>query len=222
MKPTRSPRRPRHPATAGLLWAAVLLLVLTPALGKKKKQYVPYMVTPVVGSEKDPIGIEKVSVHREGLTAEVSYVTGIARRRMMQATLGIEHDPFVTPPGREPFFHTFLISLENTSSREMRFNPSTAHIKTDSNKVAFAIDYTALYQGIGQRSGLSMDDLHKITYDRNISLAPGGKARKLLVFERWVGKWESFVLGITVETDGVAPLDVTVPFEKQLLGEKKK
>jgi hypothetical protein len=221
MKPAHPPGSAAPALRAGLLFAA-LLLVLTPAMGKKKNKYVPYKVTPAVGSVKDPIGIEKVSVHREGLTAEVSYVTGIARRRMMQATLGIEHDPFVTPAGQEPFFHTFLVHLENTSSQEMRFNPATAHIRTDRNKIAFALDYTALYQDIGQRAGLTMDDIHKIAFDQNVPLAPGGKARKLLVFERWIGKWESFVLGIGVETDGAVPLELTVPFRKELLDEKKK
>lgn len=209
-------RRVRRVTAAGLLACVVVLVFVGPALAKKK-QFTPYTIVPAVGDPKGPPVTTKVQIHHDGVSAEISYVTGATRRRMMKATLDIDFDPFATPSDREPFFHTFLLSLENNSSRELLFNPSTVRLVTNKEQVAYAIDYSTLYQSVGRSKNLTMAQISRIAYDRSVTLRPGGKIRKLLIFEHWVGKWESVVVGLSLETDGLVALNLSAPFRKYVL-----
>jgi hypothetical protein len=142
---------------------------------------------------------------------------------MMMATLGLKYDPFATPSGMEPRYHTFLISLENTSDRVLFFNPTTSRIVNNTNKVSYPLDYTALYQDLARGANLTLKQLHQIIYDRAFDLLPGSKARKLLVFEGWKDyKWDQFTLGLTLDSDGLSVVELSVPFRKELLGTKDK
>jgi len=203
-----------------VLVAIALLIGAAPALGKKNK-YAAYTIVPAVGDQKGMAGPQKIQISREGVSAEISYVTGVARRRMMTATLGLERDPFATPAGVEPRFHTFLISLENTSERVLFFNPTTSRIVNDTKKVSYPLDYTSLYLDVSRGSGITLEQLHKIIYDRSFDLMPGGKARKLLVFEGWADfNWDEFTLGLTLDSDGMSVVELSVPFRKEMLGVK--
>jgi len=198
-----------------LTWAA-------PAVGKKSK-FVAYTIVPAVGDQKGTSGPQKIQILREGVSAEISYVTGVTRRRMMTATLGLQYDPFATPSGTEPRFHTFLISLENTSDRVLLFNPTTSRIVNNTNKVAYPLDYTALYQDVARGTNLTLRQLQQVIYDRSFNLNPGAKAKKLLVFESWRDyKWQTFTLGLTLEADGLSVVELSVPFRKELLRTGKK
>jgi hypothetical protein len=209
----------RRFVAAGLLAA---LAVAPAAAGKKKNEYVAYTIVPALGPESGLDGPQKVQIFREGVSAEISYVTGGTRRRMMTATLGIQHDPFATPSGMEPRFYTFLVSMENTSERALFFNPSTSRLLNNDGKVTYAMDYSALYQDLARSTGLTLKQLQQVIYDRSFRLAPGGKARKLLVFERWREKWQEFTLGMTLEVDGMAVVELSAPFRKELLGQDNK
>ncbi len=213
----------RHPRNSLIVLVALSLLTwAAPAAGKKNK-FVAYTIVPAVGDQKGTSGPQKIQILREGVSAEISYVTGVTRRRMMTATLGLEYDPFATPSGREPRFHTFLISLENSSDRVLLFNPTTSRIVNNTNKVAYPLDYTALYQDIARGTNLTLKQLQQIIYDRSFDLRPGAKARKLLVFESWGDyRWESFTLGLTLEADGLSLVELSVPFRKELLRTEKK
>ena len=213
----------RRPSNSVIVLVALSLLTwAAPAAGKKNK-FVAYTVVPAVGDRKGTSGPQKIQIFREGVSAEISYVTGVTRRRMMAATLGLDYDPFATPSGTEPRFHTFLISLENTSDRMLFFNPTTSRIVNNTNKVAYPLDYTAIYQDIARGTNLTLKQLHQIIYDRSFDLGPGAKARKLLVFENWRDyKWETFTLGLTLDSDGLSVVELSVPFRKELLGTEKK
>ena len=205
-----------------VLVAVSLLTWAAPAAGKKK-EFVAYTIVPALGAQEGTSGPQKIHILREGVAAEISYVTGVTRRRMMTATLGLKYDPFATPSGREPRFHTFVISLENTSDRVLFFNPTTSRIVNNTNKVAYPLDYTALYQDIARGTNLTLKQLQQIIYDRSFDLRPGGKARKLLVFESWRDyKWDTFTLGLTLDADGLSVVELSVPFRKELLGTEKK
>ncbi len=198
-----------------LTWAA-------PATGKKNK-FVAYTIVPAVGEQKGTSGPQKIQIFREGVSAEISYVTGVTRRRMMTATLGLEYDPFATPSGTAPRFYTFLLSLENTSDRALFFNPGTSRILNNTNKVAYPLDYTALYQDVARGTNLTLRQLQQVIYDRTFDLRPGAKARKLLVFKSWRDyKWETFTLGITLNSDGLSVVELSVPFRKEVLRTEKK
>ena len=199
----------------GVLTAAAAFSL--PAAAKKKDPYVAYTIVPAIGPETGLDGPQKVQLLREGVSAEISYVTGVVRRRMMTATLDIEYDPFATPSGMEPRFYTFLISLENTSERSVFFNPSTSRLLTNHNKVAYAMDYSALYQDLARARGLTLKQLQQVVFDRSFQLGPGGRARKLLVFERLPEKWDSFTLGMTLDVDGLSVVELSAPFRKELL-----
>lgn len=213
---------PRHSV---LRWFAIVLVLLTwgPSVAGKKNKYVAYTIVPAVGDSQGTSGPQKIQILREGVSAEISYVTGVTRRRMMTATLGLEYDPFATPSGMEPRYHTFLISLENTSERVLFFNPSTSRMVNNTNKVSYPLDYTALYQDIVRAGSLTLKQLHQVIYDRSLDLNPGAKAKKLLVFEGWSDyKWETFTLGLTLDVDGLSVVELSLPFRKELLATKKK
>jgi hypothetical protein len=80
-----------------LTWAA-------PAVGKKSK-FVAYTIVPAVGDQEGTSGPQKIQIFREGVSAEISYVTGVTRRRMMTATLGLQYDPFATQSGSDPLLY---------------------------------------------------------------------------------------------------------------------
>jgi len=176
-------------------------------------------VVPAVGGTKIIAGTEVVEIQREGVTAQVSYVSGIARRRMMQATLEIDGDPFASPSGDEVRFHTFLVYFQNDSADPILFNPSVSRIRTNRELHAYALDYSYLFQVLGQGEKLSMDDVHKITFDQSLTLLPGEKAKKLLVFQSIPGKWSEFILLLSLEKNGVKAVDMSVPFRKVYLEE---
>lgn len=215
----------RHSKLRRSVLVPLLLLLLSwgATAVAKRNRFVAYTIVPAVGDQRGTSGPQKIQIFREGVSAEISYVTGVARRRMMAATLGLHYDPFATPSGMEPRYHTFLISLENTSERVVIFNPSTSRIVNNTNKVSYPLDYTALYQGIARSTHLTLKQLHQVTYDRSFDLLPGAKSRKLLVFEGWRDfKWESFTLGLTLEVDGLSVVALSVPFRKEFLKTKKK
>ena len=110
-------------------------------------------------------GVEKVQIAREGVSAELSYVTGLPRRRMMLATLGLEMDPFATPSGMEPRYHTFLISLENTSDRVLFFNPMTSRMVNNTKKVSYPMDYSSLYLDVARAANLTLKQLHPKNFE---------------------------------------------------------
>ena len=197
-----------------------LVLWVDPAGAKKK--HLPYTIVPAVGSRTEMgAGVEIVRVHRGDLTGEVSYVSGIARRRMMQATLNIDFDPFATPPGQAPRFHTFLVYLQNNSAHDLFFNPTLSRVVTDRDDHEYAREYSYLYETLGRATGLEMDQIQKVVYDRPMTLRPGGKAKKLLVFREIPGKkWKEFRLMLTMERDGRATVNMTVPFRRVYLDRK--
>jgi hypothetical protein len=205
----------RHSLIAVL--ALALLTWAAPAVGKKNK-FVAYTIVPAVGDQEGVAGPQKVQIAREGVSAEISYVTGLPRRRMMVATLGLEKDPFATPSGMEPRYHTFLISLENTSDRVLFFNPMTSRMVNNTKKVSYPMDYSSLYLDVARASNLSLKQLHQIIYDQSLELFPGAKAKKLLVFENWADyKWDQFTLGLTLDSDGLSVVELSVPFRKEFL-----
>lgn len=205
----------------GILAGAVLALAVAAPQAKGKKNEGPYTIVPAVGAQTEVgAGIESVTVHREGLTAEIAYVTGVPRRRMMEATLGIQFDPFASPPGQPQKLHTFVVSLENSSSRRLTLNPSTCRMRTDTDQVSYGADYTLLYQMFGSGKALTMEQVQKVAYDRPLALDPGGKARKLLVFEDLPGGWQNLLVALPLETDGLGTFDLTAPFRKLYLEAK--
>ncbi len=199
--------------------AAMALLLLCPSGDAVAKKKGPYTVVPAVSGTKITAGTEVVEIKRGGLTAEVSYVAGSARRRMMQATLGIDGDPFASPSGDEVRFHTFLVYFRNDSTSPLMFNPSVSRIRTNRELHAYALDYTYLFQVLGQGEKLSMDDVHKIAFDQSITLNPGEKAKKLLVFQSIPGTWKEFILLLSLEKNGVKAVDLSIPFRKVYLEE---
>ena len=200
----------------------VILLLWAPATGARdKKRSGPYTIVPAVGvATAMSGGVETVTVVREGLTAEISYVTGAPRRRMVEATLGIALDPFAPPPGIEPKLHTVLLSLRNTEKHRRHLNPTTCRLVTNTDQVTYGADYTLLYQAFGSERVLTMEQVQKIVYDRPLTIDPGGKVKKLLVFEEIPGNWSDFVVVIPVETEGLQTFDLTVPFRKVFLEAK--
>lgn len=208
---------------AGVAFAGLLLLLLwVPSSGAKdRKRTGPYTIVPAVGVATSMSGgIEMVTAVREGLTAEISYVTGAPRRRMVEATLGIALDPFAPPPGSELKLHTILLSLRNTEGQTRHLNPTTCRLVTNTDQVTYGADYTLLYQAFGSGRVLTMGQVQKIVYDRPLTIDPGGKVRKLLVFEEMPGSWDNFVLVIPIETEGLQTFDLTVPFRKVFLESK--
>jgi len=208
-------RRVAAVAFAGLL----LLLLVVPATGAKNaKRSGPYTIVPAVGMQTTMSGgTETVTLVREGLTAEISYVTGAPRRRMVEATLGIQLDPFAPPPGSELKLHTVLLSLRNTEGQTRHLNPATCRLVSNTDQVTYGADYTLLYQAFGSGRVLTMEQVQKIVYDRPLTIDPGGKVRKLLVFEEMPGKWDNFLLVIPVETEGLQTFDLSVAFRKVFL-----
>jgi len=208
---------------AGVAFAVLLLLLLfVPSTGaKNSKRTGPYTIVPAVGVHTAMSGgTETVTLVREGLTAEISYVTGAPRRRMVEATLGIVLDPFAPPPGSELKLHTILLSLRNTEGQTRHLNPTTCRLVTNTDQVTYGADYTLLYQAFGSGRVLTMGQVQKIVYDRPLTIDPGGKVRKLLVFEELPGNWDNFVLVIPIETEGLQTFDLTVPFRKVFLESK--
>ena len=213
----------RHPRNSLIVLVALSLLTWAAPAAAKKNKFVAYTIVPAVGDQKGISGPQKIQIFREGVSAEISYVTGVTRRRMMTATLGLEYDPFASPSGAAPRFHTFLVSLENTSDRVLLFNPTTSRIVNNTNKVVYPLDYTALYQEVARGTSLTLKQLQQVVYDRSFNLRPGAKARKLLVFENWRDyKWETFTLGMTLNADGLSVVELSVPFRKELLRTEKK
>lgn len=206
---------PRRPAGLVLL-PIVVLLMAGPAVARKKPPP-PFTIVPVVGESTDVgAGAQEISVYREGLTATFSYVTGPIRRKIMEATLGIDGDPFATPPGEETRFHTFLVFLENGTGQPLHMNPSVCRVLTDNEQFAYARDYSALYQALHRT--LSLEQIRKVAYDRPFILAPEGRTKKLLVFEEIPGdRWEEFSLILTLESDGIVAFDVPARFRKLYL-----
>jgi len=204
----------------GLAGAALLLLLLClPATGAKdRKKTGPYTIVPAVGVQTAINGgIETVTVLREGLTAEISYVTGAPRRRMVESTLGLALDPFAPPPGSDLKLHTILLTLRNSEGQRRHLNPATCRLVTNTDQVTYGADYTLLYQAFGSGRVLSMEQVQKIVYDRPLTIDPGGKVRKLLVFEEIPGKWDNFLLVIPIETEGLQTFDLSVPFRRVYL-----
>lgn len=195
--------------------AALALICAAPASAKKKN--LPFTIVPGVGAATEiGGGVEKIRVHRQGLTAEVSYVTGATRRKMMAATLDIDGDPFASPPGAPARFHTFLLYLKNESGRDLHFNPATCRIVTDRGQHTYGVEYTRLYEML--RRSLTMEQIRTIAYDQEFVLKPEGRTKKLLIFEEIPGeKWEQFLLKLSLESDGVVVFDLAVPFRKLTL-----
>jgi hypothetical protein len=199
---------------------AVALLLLFPVamgLAWAKKKEKPYILVPDLGEvDGVPVEIEEFQIHKEGVSATVAYVTGYVRRRMFEATLDIDVDPFRTPPGRPLLYHTFVITLENTAGVPWVFNGTTSQIIGSNDKRSFGMDYTYLYQVAGR--SLDMDQFQKVVYDRPLTLYPGDKARKLLVFEEIDGKWKTLSLFLTLESDGMSQITLNAAFRKEFLG----
>ena len=212
--------------TRSLISLLVLGFLLAAALPQgeigAKKKYRPYTVLPTAGTPtRMGPGVEIVEIQRAGVYAEVSYVGAYARQRMLEATLGVRFDPFATPPGQPRRFHTFLLFLENRSSEPVLFNPSTARMRTNKEDHTYALDYSFLYEALGRNGRINMEDLAKVVFDRPVRLDPGGKAKKLLVFQELPEqRWKEFRLLVSLEQDGTQSVDMSVNFRKVYLDEK--
>ena len=206
-----------QPRSQWFVSAAVLVLLLVTPTAAKKSKNRPFTIVPGIGSvSKIAGGLERIRVDRKGLATEFSFVIGVARRKMMEVNLGLEGDVFATPSGVTVRFNTFLVYMHNQSGKELHFNPSTSRIITNRGQHIYAIDYTRLFELFNEH--LTMDQISKITFDRPFALQPGGKERKLLVFEQIPGdSWEEFVIKLSLESDGKSEYDLTVPFRKLYL-----
>lgn len=172
-----------------------------------------------------PVEIQKQTLGKASF--EIRLLDDATRREAFKTALGREVDPF---PGRidetRRYYFVFVLQVNNDSdSADIVFNPGQARIATNNEVREFALDYSALYE-VASKTGPhapTLDELASMTFDRVVTIRPGGSIRKLLIFAGpRDDAWKDLEVRLyEVYTGEPLAIDVRFPFRKFPLKEAR-
>ncbi len=179
----------------------------------------PYRITAVKETARkryEPV--ETLTAVRDGVTFAIRYLDPASARRAVADTVGRDlHLIRARDEDRDPGHLVFLVQVDNGTGKTVRFNPGEAWLHTNKGDMKIPLDYSALFM-LGQRLGdraPTTDEVAEVFFDREVTLAPGGSVRKLLVFDApREDKYKSFEIRIAEVNVAADPIGFVFPFRK--------
>lgn len=108
------------------------------------------------------------------------------------------------------------MEVENTSTNKLILNPAYVTLTTDANDYSKTLDYTDIYTIMAgdDEDGVPVTGLKGQIYDLTLTLAPGDKTSRLLIFRPVDVDAESAELVLRNIYIGKADINVTMPLLK--------
>ncbi len=112
-------------------------------------------------------------------------------------------------------FTLFRIDIDNKGKKVIAFNPAFTSLYDDKKKYSTPMDYTDLYsvaQKFGESGDRIMRDVRREFYDTLISIKPGDKVSRILIFDPVREKSKNAVLSIKELYIGEKPIHLRIPY----------
>lgn len=127
-----------------------------------------------------------VSIRSPGFRLHVMPLDDLARTAFIRARSSVASDPFGPAPGGEPRYLTFQLSVENIGAKEpITFQPQSIVMAQENGERLFPLDYPEAYRRLAGGENTDprlLDDLSKYLFDVGVSLSPGERIERLLVY----------------------------------------
>jgi len=200
-----------QPAAAGAIGGATPFRIVPGAYDKKAGARATGAAGPATG---------RISL--KGLTVAVAHLDPEARAAFARSLDPASPDPFRVPPGRPEFYTTFLVEFENQSGREVIFQPGNVALMTERGEQQSPVDITDLYRAAALRESedpeAAMRRVAPLIFDSSVTIQPGRRLSRLLVFGPLPPKWKEIRLLFSFLHIGSETDTVSLAFHKQVIG----
>lgn len=145
------------------------------------------------------------------------------RLNFIERTTGLTIDPYAGRPDEPPAYHTFLVVIENDGPTGLSFNPQSAWIKTNKNKVLLPrglADLSFNYRVTGRELPVAYENVQDALFERAVSVAPGDTASGLLIYNRVQKKTKRWNLGLRVTLSDGERAAFNAPYRRTDLKKK--
>lgn len=162
-----------------------------------------------------------------GLTVTVEPLDPAARTAFIHSIDPKAADPFVSPPGRPPFYHAFKVEFINRTTHDVTFQPGNVVMISDTKDQQFPIDLTDIYRSAAYTSGddpgsdpasdpqRALDRAAPFIFDLSTTIGPGGRLARLLMFGPPPERFREIRLHFSYLQIGAATHTLTFPFHRQ-------
>ncbi|NIM63322.1 MAG: hypothetical protein GTN89_14950 [Acidobacteria bacterium] len=153
----------------------------------------------------------------------VKQLDGDERLNFIERMTGLAIDPYANRPDEPPAYHTFLVVIENDGPTGLSFNPQSAWLKTNKNKVLLPqglADLSFNYRVTGRELPAAYENVQGALFERAISVAPGDTASGLLIYDRVQRKTKRWNLGLRVTLSDGERAAFNAPYRRSDLKKK--
>jgi hypothetical protein len=138
--------------------------------------------TGITGFYLDPADGERSVFTHEGLRISSRYLDDGERVQYLRAS---GREALAREIGELPL-STFLLDIANGSGSEVIVNPASIRFVPGSGPMLSPVSYAHLYMVLPREEGRQtvLREFQGITFDRPVTVPPGGREEKLLLFQR--------------------------------------